>query len=177
MVTAKAETINTSSFEEGSGRITCVAGALEYEGAFLSPLLASEVSKCRYFDFAVELRDNMRAIRVDAQASGLRTGIGGWFPNVDTSGVPTPARSKWFAPEITKVDFQWIYDRGDTPSRVISTLEALGVLLALKLKHGEQPQGHRSRVTVTLTIIDNRGNGAALNKQMSSQYPASVILI
>ena len=30
--------------------------------------------------------------------------------------------------EITKEDFPWVYDRGDTPSRVISTLEALGVL-------------------------------------------------
>ena len=37
--TAKAETVNTSSFEEGLGRTTYVAGALEYERALLSPLL------------------------------------------------------------------------------------------------------------------------------------------
>ena len=58
---------------------------------------------------------------------------------------------------------QGTYERGDTPSRVTSTLEALGVLLALKLKHGEQPQEHRSRITVTPTMTDNRGNGAATN--------------
>ena len=89
------------------------------------------------------LRGYMRAIRVDAQASDLRTGTGGWFPTVDASEVPIPARSKWFALEITKEDFPWVYDRGDTPSRVISTLEALGVLLALKLKHGDTDQRSR----------------------------------
>ena len=73
--TANAETINTSSFEEGLGRITYVAGALEHERAFWSPLykflalhpresvrrvpcyvrviltyVASDVAKCRHFD-------------------------------------------------------------------------------------------------------------------------------
>ena len=61
-----------------------------------------------------ELRDNMRATRVDAQASYLRTGMGGWFPEVDASGVPIPSISKWFALEITKEYFSWVYDRGDT---------------------------------------------------------------
>ena len=86
--TATAEKINTSSFEEG---------LLEHERAFLSPLvqflalhprgsgrrvlgyvrfilkyLASEVAKCRHFDSAMELGDNLGAIRVDAQASDLR---------------------------------------------------------------------------------------------------------
>ena len=78
------------------------------------------------------------------------------IPEVDASGVLIPARSKWFALEITKEDFPWVYDRGDTPSRVISTLEALGVLLALKLKHGEQPQGHRSKIRVPPTITDTQ---------------------
>ena len=76
----------------------------------------------------------MRAIRVDAQASDLRTGIGGWFLEVGASGVLTPAIYKWFALEITKVDFPLVYDRGDTPSRVIFTLEALGVLLGVEIE-------------------------------------------
>ena len=62
----------------------------------------------------------MRSIRVDAQASGSRTNMG-WV--VGASGVPNTMRSRWFALEITKEDFPWIYERGDTPSRVISTLE------------------------------------------------------
>ena len=40
----------------------------------------------------------------------------------------------------------------------------------------EGAQGHRSKVAVTPTITDSRGNGAALNKQMTSRYPASAIL-
>ena len=36
---------------------------------------------------------------------------------------------------------------------------------------------HRSKITVTPTITDNRGNGAALNKQMTSRYPTSAILM
>ena len=103
-----------------------------------------------HFDCAVELRDTMRAIGVDAQASGPRTAIGGWFPEVDTSGVPNLARSKRFAPEITKEDFPWIYDRGDTPSRVISTLEALGVLLALKF---DRPGDDHPKAPIDLTLL------------------------
>ena len=128
-----------------------MAGALEHERAFLSPLykflalhprgsvrrvpgyvrfilkyLASEIAKCRHFDCVVELRDKMGAIRVDAQASDSRTGIGGWFPELGSSGVPIPVKSRWFALEVTKKDFPWICECGDTPSRVISALEPLG---------------------------------------------------
>ena len=103
----------------------------------------------------------MRAIRVDAQASEQRTGIGGWCPEVDVNGKPDTFRSKWFAFEVTMEDFPWICRRDDTPSRVISTLEALGVLVALKLKYGEELPVFRSRITVAQTVTDNGGNGAA----------------
>ena len=84
--TEKAETINTSSFKEGLGRVTYLAGALEHDRAslyqfvalhprgsvrrvpsyvrFILKYLASEVAKCRIFDCALELRDNMSAIQV-----------------------------------------------------------------------------------------------------------------
>ena len=85
------------------------------------------------------MRDNMKAIRVDAQASDQRTGIGGWYPEVDMFGKPDTYGPKWFAFEVTKEDFPWILQRDDSPSRVISTLEALGVLVALKLKFEADP--------------------------------------
>ena len=66
--------------------------------------------------------------------------IGGWFPEVDSHGIPDKTKSKWFSLEITKEDFPWTYEREDTPSRVISTLEALAVLISLKMKYGEEPQ-------------------------------------
>ena len=118
---ANADTINTSSFEEGLGRITWELWntrelflsplykflALHQRGSvrripsyvrFILKYLASEIARYRHFECAVELRDNMRAIRVDAQASVSRV----WFPEVDASGVPNTMRSRWFALEITK---------------------------------------------------------------------------
>ena len=65
----------------------------------------------------------------------------------------------------------------DTPSQVISTLEALGVLVALKLKCGEDPLVHSSRITIAPTVTYKRDNGAALNKLMASKYPSSAILM
>ena len=62
-------------------------------------------------------------------------------------------------------------------SLVISTLEALAVLISLKLFHGEIPAPHRSRVLVAPTWTDNRGNGAALNKLMTTGFPASAVLM
>ena len=89
------------------------------------------------------------------------------------NGKPDTHGSMWFAFEVAKEDFLWIFQRDDTPSRVISTLEALGVLAAWKLKNGEDPPKHRSRITVAPTVTDNRGNGAALKKRVTSKYPSS----
>ena len=57
--------------------------------------IASEIEKCTTYDCAVEMRDHMKATRMDAQASDQRTGTGGWYPEVDVNG-------KWFAFEVTK---------------------------------------------------------------------------
>ena len=70
---------------------------------------------------------------------------------------------------MTKEDFPWVYERDNTPSRIISTLEALAVLISLKIKYGEEAAPHRSRITVSPTITDIRGNGAALNKLMTTK--------
>ena len=93
----------------------------------------------------------MRAIRVDAQASGQRTGAGGWYPEVDSNGTPD--------------------EREHMPSRVISALEALGFLVALKLKYGDEPTTHRSKITIAPTITDNRRNGAVPQQANDFQVP------
>ena len=36
-----------------------------------------------------------------------------------------------------KADFPWVFEKGDRPSLVVSTLEALAILVALKLRSGE----------------------------------------
>ena len=60
---------------------------------------------------------------------------------------------------------------------VISKLEALAVLVALKLHFGETPGEGRNRVNIAPTITDNRVNGAALNKLMTTKFPASALLM
>ena len=107
--------------------------------------------------------------RVDAQGSDDRTGVGGWLPNSDEQGRGDPRQSYWFSLEVTPEDFPWVFARGKKPSQIISTLEALAVLLSLKLFATRQPEGQRSRVTILPTWTDNRGNGSVLNKLMTTQ--------
>ena len=82
-----------------------------------------------------------------------------------------------FSLEIKKDDFPWICDKGDKPSLVISTLEALAFLVALKLRFGEAPDADDKRVLVVPSSTDNRGNGAALNEHMSTRFPSSAVLM
>ena len=105
---ASSHTTNTASFEEGLGRLMYVAGALEYERPFLSPLcsfLSLHQRSCEKSTSPREvfsakpltsslvvspLRPWDTAPRVDAQASQDRTGIGGWAPELDEEGRPDP---------------------------------------------------------------------------------------
>ena len=146
---------------EGLGPIMYVAGALEFERPFLAPLfrfmnlhprdsvrrvpanvsfilqyLALQVEEERHHACASKLRPAATAPRVDEQASDGRTGVGGWLPALNEEGVPDPARSPWFSMEVTKELWPWVYTKGDTPALVISTLEALAVLLVLKVFFG-----------------------------------------
>ena len=70
-----------------------------------------------------------------------------------------------------------VFEKSSKPALVISTLEALAVLIALKLYYGEEPRTDRSSIRIVPTTTDNRGNGAALNKLMTTRYPASAVLM
>ena len=117
------------------------------------------------------------APRVDAQASGGRTRIGGWYPVLGEDGQPDPKRSPWFSLEIRHDQFPWVSEKGGKPSLIIATLEALAVLMALKVFYGEGTRQRRTKVLVMPTWTDNRGNGAALNKLTTARYPASAVLM
>ena len=69
-----------------------------------------------------------------------------------------------------KKEWSWIFERGDKPERVISTIEALAVLMRLKLFYGEEARG-------THTRSDNRGSGSALNKLMTNRHPSSAVVM
>ena len=114
---------------------------------------------------------------LDAQASAERTGIGGWFPRRDGSGNLNTMSSQWFSMEIREEDWPWVFSKGSKPARVISTLEALAVLIALMLYYRREVREHRSSIRVVPTVTDNRGNGAALNKLMTTKYPASAVVM
>ena len=199
---ASSSSVHMASFEEGLGRVMYVAGALEYERPFLGPLyrfmslhprdsvravppyvsfflrhLAAQISECRHYDCSMKMYPDQFAPRVDAQASADRTGIGGWYPHVDQSGQVNVKLSKWFSLEITRDEWPWVFEKSSKPALIISTLEALAVVVALKVYYGETPRSNRSSIRIVPTTTDNRGNGAALNKLMTTKYPASAVLM
>ena len=199
---AGSRTVNMSSFEEGLGRVMYVAGALEYERPFLAPLykflslhprgsvrtvpafvaffldfLATQIEECRHTSCVQVLLSSTCAPRVDAQASETRTGIGGWLTTLRADGTIDTMASPWFSLEIREEDFPWIFEKSCKPALVISTLEALAVLVALKVFVCKGPREHRTRVQVLPTWTDNRGNGSALNKLMTTKFPSSALMM
>ena len=53
---------------------------------------------------------------------------------------------------------RWVFAKSQKASLVISTLEALAVLVALKLRYGEEPVCSKERVRIAPTLTDNRGS-------------------
>ena len=51
------------------------------------------------------------------------------------------------------------------------------MLVALKLRFGETLEVDDKRVLVAPSVTDKRGNGAALNKLMSTRFPSSAVLM
>ena len=51
----------------------------------------------------------------------------------------------------------------------MSTLEALVVLIGLKLFHGDEARGNHTQIQMIPSFTDNRGNGSALNKLMTNR--------
>ena len=191
-----------SAFEEGLGPVMYVAGAREYERHFLSPLYRflvlhprNSVQRLpsyvifilRYLSLQVKLSWHCNcagqvipaywAPRVYAQASHERVGVGGWCPVLDSAGVPDTMLSRWFSLEITKEHFPWVFSKGDKPSRVIATLEALATLLALKLFYVDEPDSNIRTIQLQPTWTENHGNDSALNKLMSTRFPVNALLM
>ena len=179
-----------------------VVSALEFERPFLGPLykfmalhprnsvrrvpshvsfilsyLAAQKQESRLFSCATVLVPCEAAPRVDAPASLSRTWIGGWRPFIGEDGRADPARSRWFSHEVRQADWPWVFSKGGRPSLVISTLEALAVLMALKLFHRPPTGQQRTAIRVVPTWTDTRGNGAALNRLMTTRFPASAVIM
>ena len=78
---------------------------------------------------------------------------------------------------IEKFDWLWVFEKRNHTALVISTLEALAVLVALELYFGEEANAHQLKVMVVPTWTDNRGTGAVLIKLMTTKFPASAFLM
>ena len=116
---------------------------------------------------------------MDAQASDGRR------PDRIGRMVALPGRARQGRPEeislvlvgSTSRRFSVGFRQRQETSQIISTLEALAVLLSLKLFAAPQPDGQKRRVTILPTWTDNRGNGSALNKVMTTRYPSSALVM
>ena len=116
----------------------------------------------------MEIHSWVTAPRVDAQAGEERTGLGGWALVMNSEGKLDPWLSPWFSYEY----WPWIFERGDKPSLIISTLEAPAVLISLKMFFGDGPKQGRTKVQVVPTWTDNRENGSTLNTLTSTKFPS-----
>ena len=189
-------------FEEGLGRVMYVVSALEFERPFLGPLfkfmalhprnsirrvpshvsfilsyLAAQIQESRLFSCATVLVPCEAAPRVDAPASLSRTRLEVGGRSLARMARADPARSRWFSHEVQQADWPWVFSKGGRPSLVISTLEALAVLMALKLFHRPPTGQQRTAIRVVPTWTDTRGNGAALNRLMTTRFPASAVIM
>ena len=94
---------------------------------------------------------------IDAQASDDRAGLGGWFPTRGSDGSVSVWDSPRFSMKVTETDFAWVYEKGNKPSLAISTIEALSIVVALKLKFGQEGIEEMKKIMVVPSITDNRG--------------------
>ena len=96
---------------------------------------------------------------------------------MNSEGKIDPWLSPWFSYELTRTDWLWIFERGDKPSSIISTLEALAVLISLNLFCGDEPKQGRMKVQVVPTWTDSRENGSALSRSMSTKFTSSAVVM
>ena len=84
----------------------------------------------------------------------------------DARGRLDPARSPWFFVALDDTVAPWAYERDSQPFRVIASLEALAVLVAV-LTLTAPASGASQRGSVMLPLLtDNRGNSFALTRLM-----------
>ena len=189
---------DVAGFRSAIGRLSFLAGALEYERPFLAPLftfisvmptsgikslplyvriilshLADRIERRRHYPSAEPRVCLGDAFRVDAHAAGQEVGIGGWAPVRGADGKPSTWDSACFSVNITEADAPWAFERG-APYRAIASLEALATLVGVAAFSPSTP--HNGDATATLMgRTDNRGNQYALSKLQSSKYPLCIL--
>ena len=163
--TADSEYIHLAKFEEGLGRIMFVAGALELERPLPRTLVqvhGPPPPGSRRHGFQLTSVSSFVTSQTKSLGRGTTTVQRPWkahwrhqefmhWPAArgQESEVGSPDVLKmvllillghsWFSLEIVEEDWPWIFANDRKAALVISTLEALAVLAALKLQFGEIP--------------------------------------
>ncbi len=186
-------------FASALGRLTFVAGALEYDRPFLAPLhtfaaasprrgirvlpvfvrviarfLADRLRKRRHYPSA-QRRSPVEPFRVDARADGELIGVGGWRPARFEDGSIDKASSRWFSIQLSRSSAPWAYDKGEA-FRTIASLEALAALLATILLT-EPCESAADGVLVASGFTDNRGNRYVLTRLQTQRYPLNILVM
>jgi len=198
----EAGVVNVREFTAGLGRAAYACGALEYDRPFLAPLytfaslhpLDSQQPLPTYVLSVLKfLRDRLlvrrlypcaqpvvaleEAIRVDAKAEGATATIGGWLPKRDEAGSLSLALSPWFFVALSEETAPWAYEKDKQPFRVVASLEALAVLVAV-ITLTSPIAGSTRRGSIMMPLMtDNRGNSFALSRLMSTKYPLCLIVM
>ena len=182
----------------GSVRLWCA----DYDRPFLAPLYAfasrhaphsvkplslyvlltleylkRKILQRRHCPCALQRRSWKEAWRVDAHADENGVGVGGWWPQANEKGVVNKWDSPWFAVRVTPENSLWAFQKEGKAYRVIATLEALGLLLAL-LAFG--PREHVNDTCLTVQVpafTDNKGNGYVVNKLMTTRFPLCAFVV
>ena len=132
--------------------------------------LKTKILQRRHCPCALQRRNWKKAWRVDAHADENGVGVGGWWPQANEKGVVNKWDSPWFAVRVTPENSPWAFQKEGKAYRVIATLEALGLLLAL------QAFGPREHVNDTCLAVqvpaftDNKENGYVVNKLMTTRF-------
>ena len=199
----KKRVVDVSELEEGLGRLSFISGMLDWDRAFLQPLYAfvaleGRGARCplppyvqlalsylveslphrRHIHCATRAAPSHEALRVDAHASEGSVGLGGWAPFREADGKLSKFKARWFSVEITPDNAPWAFAKYGQTYRLIASLEALAVLLAVKhlLPQG-LANGSEHTVALTRVLTDNRGNGHVLTKLSTSKFPISAVVM
>ena len=188
MRVASSSSVHLASFEEGGG--TGVREAFSgplYKFTSLHPrdsvravpphvsfFLRHLEDQRRHHDCSMKMYADPKSMPWQAQ-NALGSEVGSPTSiSQDKSDVKAP---RWFSLEITRDEWPWVFEKSSKQALIISTLEALAVLVGLTVYYGETPKTKRSSTRIVPTTTDNRGHGAALNKLMTTRYPASAVLM
>ena len=112
--------------------------------------LRRKILQRRHCECGLRRQSWEQAWRVDAHADENGVGVGGWWPQANEHSVVKKWSSPWFAVKVTPENAPGAFQREGKAYKVIATLEALGLLLAL-LAFGPGKQLSNTKLTSPLS--------------------------